>query len=172
MNKADVVIVGGSAAGITAAITVRRCCPDKRILLIRKERQVPIPCGIPYIFGTLKGPEQNLIPDALLEKNNIDLLISEAHAVDRDQKVVRTDQGDIGYDRLILATGSTPVEPPIPGIELDGVFAITKDVDYLCKLQARLHETKDVVVIGGGFIERPGSAPFTKLRSCSAVVIL
>jgi len=152
MNTADVVIIGGSAAGVTAGITVHRCCPGKRVLLIRKERQVPIPCGIPYIFGTLKGPEQNLIPDALLEKNNIELLISQVSAVDRDKKIVRTEQGDVGYDRLILATGSMPVEPPIPGIELDGVFAIRKDVDNLSRLQTRLRETKDVVVIGGGFI--------------------
>jgi NADH oxidase (H2O2-forming) len=51
MKPFEVVVVGGSAAGITAAITCHRHYHDKSILLIRKEQQVLIPCGIPYIFG-------------------------------------------------------------------------------------------------------------------------
>ena len=64
MKKADAVVIGGSAAGIPAAITARRHYPEKSIILIRKEKQVLIPCGIPYIFGTVEKPENNLIPDA------------------------------------------------------------------------------------------------------------
>jgi len=62
MKTYDVIVVGGSAAGVTAAITARRHYPEKSILLIRKEKQVPIPCGIPYIFGTVGDPQKNLIP--------------------------------------------------------------------------------------------------------------
>jgi len=61
-------VVGGSTAGITAAITCRRHYPKKSILLIRKEKHVLIPCGIPYIFGTVGSPDNNLIPDSVLEK--------------------------------------------------------------------------------------------------------
>jgi len=46
MKKADVVVIGGSAAGIPAAITCRRHYPEKSVLLVRKEKQVLIPCGI------------------------------------------------------------------------------------------------------------------------------
>jgi len=53
MDKSDVVIIGGSAAGITAAVSCRRRNPGKTVTLIRKENQVLVPCGIPYIFGTL-----------------------------------------------------------------------------------------------------------------------
>jgi len=152
MKQADIVVVGGSAAGLTAAITARRHNAGKSILMVRKEEQVLIPCGIPYIFGTVGVPQKNLIPDAVLEKNKVELLVAEALDIDREAKVLHTGAGDVGYDRLILATGSKPAMPPIPGFELDGVCAMVKDVKYLSDLQQRLESAKDVVVIGGGFI--------------------
>ncbi len=152
MKQADIVVVGGSAAGLTAAITARRHYPDKTILMVREEEQVLIPCGIPYIFGTLGDPQKDLIPDAVLEKNDIDLLVTEATGIDRDESVLHTEAGDTSYERLILATGSRPAMPPIPGFELDGVFAIVKDVEYLSGLQQWLETAQNVVVIGGGFI--------------------
>lgn len=152
MKQADIVVVGGSAAGLTAAITARRHYPDKAILMLRKEEQVVIPCGIPYIFGTLGDPQKNLISDAVLDKNDIDLLVAEATDIDRDEKVVHTEAGGVGYERLILATGSNPAMPPIPGFDLEGVFSIVKDVDYLTELHEWLKQAEDVVVIGGGFI--------------------
>lgn len=152
MKQADIVVVGGSAAGLTAVITARRHYPDKSVLMVRKEEQVLIPCGIPYIFGTLGSPQKDLIPDAVLERNDVELLVTEAEDLDREEDVLHTEAGEVGYDRLILATGSRPAMPPIPGFELDGVFAIVKDVEYLSELQDRLETAKDVVVIGGGFI--------------------
>jgi len=152
MKQTDIVVVGGSAAGLTAAITARRHYSDKKILIVRKEKQVLIPCGIPYIFGTVESPQKNLIGDAVLEKNNIELLIAEATDIDREEKVLHTTKGDMGYERLIIATGSRPAMPPIPGFDLDGVYAIVKDVEYLSGLQQRLETVKDVVIIGGGFI--------------------
>jgi NADH oxidase (H2O2-forming) len=147
-----IVVVGGSAAGLTAAITARRHNPGKDILMVRTEKQVLIPCGIPYIFGTVGSPDKNLIPDAVLEKNGIELLLAEATDIDREAKVLHTTEGDVSYERLIIATGSRPAMPPIPGFNLDGVYAVVKDVEYLSGLQQRLESSKDVVIIGGGFI--------------------
>jgi NADH oxidase (H2O2-forming) len=152
MEKADIIVVGGSAAGLTAGITARRHYPDKEILLVRKEKQVLIPCGIPYIFGTVGSPQKNLVGDAVLEKNSIELLIAEATDIDREGKVLHATEGDVGYERLIVATGSRPAMPPIPGFDLDGVYAVVKDVEYLSGLQQRLETARDVVIIGGGFI--------------------
>jgi NADH oxidase (H2O2-forming) len=58
----------------------------------------------------------------------------------------------MGYERLIVATGSRPAMPPIPGFDLDGVYAVVKDVEYLSGLQQWLETAGDVVMIGGGFI--------------------
>mgnify|MGYP000529164981 FL=1 len=76
MIQADIVVLGGSAAGITAAITARRHHPGKSIVLVRQEKQVPIPCGIPYIYGTLGGPAKNLMPDSVLEAHRVGLVLA------------------------------------------------------------------------------------------------
>jgi NADH oxidase (H2O2-forming) len=153
MDKTEVLIVGGSAAGIPAGITARRQYPQAKITLVRREKQALIPCGIPYIFGTVGSPEKNLLADAMLSKNNIELIIDEVTSIDRSGKSVSTSGGrTIGYERLILATGSSPIMPQIPGVGLRNVFKAWKDVEYLNGLIKALEGAKDVVVIGGGFI--------------------
>jgi NADPH-dependent 2,4-dienoyl-CoA reductase/sulfur reductase-like enzyme len=152
IKSVDVVVVGGSAAGVTAAITARRHYPSKSVLLVRKEAQVSIPCGIPYICGTVGTPEKNLIPNAVLEKEQVEILVSEATTIDRERKSVVTAAGEVTYDRLIVATGSHPVTPPIPGVEKEGIFTILKDVEHLRKMQDHLKTAHDIVVVGGGFI--------------------
>jgi len=153
MKKYDVIVVGGSAAGIPAAHTAIRHYPDKSILLIRKEEKVPIPCGIPYVFGTVESNENNLIPDAVLTDNGIDLILDEVVKIDcNEKKIVTAEDQSFSYDRLILATGSTPFVPPIPGVEKEGVFSVRKDVPYLNRILDYIENVKNVVVLGGGFI--------------------
>ncbi len=151
-NSYDVVVIGGSAAGISAAITARRYYQDKRILIIRKGEKVPIPCGIPYIFGTVDGADQNIIPDAVLEKNKIDLMLGEVQSIEIDCKTVNVNQIKINYEKLVLATGSQPVIPPIVGIDLKNIFPVYKDTVYLSSVLEKVNKSKDIVVIGGGFI--------------------
>ena len=123
MKQADVVVIGGSAAGIPAAITAKRHYPEKSILLIRKEKQVLIPCGIPYIFGTVGTPENNLIPDSVLQANSIELIVDEAVELNPTEKKVTLARGEsVIYDKLVLATGSVPLVPPIPGIDKKNIY--------------------------------------------------
>jgi len=153
MKKTDIVIVGGSAAGLTAGITAKRHYPEKQVLLIRKEQQVLIPCGIPYIFGTVGSPEKNLIPDDVLSKNSIELLIDEATELDCEKNEIKISGGEtIVYDRLILATGSLPAMVPVSGFQLDNVFPVFKDVAQLQNMQKALQKVSDLVIVGGGFI--------------------
>jgi len=153
MKHYDVVVIGGSAAGIPAAITSRRHYPDKSVLLIKKEEQTVIPCGIPYIFGELDSCEQDLIPNAVLSKNGIDLLVAEAAAIDPEKHVVTTAEGEaVGYAKLILATGSVPIVPPIPGADKKGVYAVKKSVAYLEKMLEDVNKAENIVIVGCGFI--------------------
>ena len=88
MEKADVVIIGGSAAGATAAISCKRRNPGKTVIVIRSEEKVSVPCGIPYIFGTLGSPEKNLIPDAMLTNAGVEIVIGEITDIDKKEKFV------------------------------------------------------------------------------------
>jgi len=153
MKNYDVIVIGGSAAGITAAITARRFYPEKSTLLVRKEKDVLIPCGIPYIFGTVGSTEKNLVPDGILSTSGINLMMEEVTSIDVKEKTISTSENEaVSYDKLILATGSEPIELPIPGLDKKNVFSVRKDKQYLDNLLKKLDEVKDVVVLGGGFI--------------------
>ncbi len=153
MKEADVVIIGGSAAGPVAGVTVRRHYKEASVLLVRQENKAMVPCGIPYIFGTVGSPDKNVIPDALLSNNGIELMIDEVTSVDRASKTLTTKGGElVGYEKLILAIGSVPVRPPIPGMNLENVFPVWKDSDFLGQAQQVMGKAKDIVIIGGGFI--------------------
>jgi NADH oxidase (H2O2-forming) len=158
MKQADIVVIGGSAAGIPAAITARRHYPEKSILLIRKEKQVLIPCGIPYIFGTLGKPENNLMSDSVLQDNKIELVVDEAKELQakeldpKEKKVVLASGESVLYDKLILATGSSPLVLPIPGFDKKNVYTIKKDIQYLQNLLNALNNVKNLVILGCGFI--------------------
>ena len=151
VGKGDLVIVGGSAAGIQVALSAGRLNNVRRITVIRKEHKVLVPCGIPYIFGTLGSAEKNIIPDSVL--GDAELIVDEVSSLDRASQTVTTTGGKtIGYDKLILATGSQPLVPPIPGRDLGNVFTIKKDIEYLQVMEKALDDAKDVVIVGGGFI--------------------
>ena len=154
MEKTDVVVVGGSAAGVVAATTGKSFHQDKDFLLIRKEKQAVVPCGIPYIFGSLESTEQNLMPDAILTNAGARLKVDEVVSIDEKNKVCRTADGsEINFKKLVLALGSMPTVPKwLKGAELENVLTIPKDKEYLDGLMAKLAGFKKLAVIGGGFI--------------------
>jgi NADPH-dependent 2,4-dienoyl-CoA reductase/sulfur reductase-like enzyme len=172
MKKADVLVIGGSAAGPVAGISCRRRYGNKSVILVRKEEQVLIPCGIPYVFGTVGSPERNLIPDALIQNNGIELVKSEAVDIDRKKKAVSLSNRDtVSYDKLVLATGSSPLVLPIPGIEKGNVFVVRKDVAYLKNMLDVLNGAKDIVIIGGGFIGVEFADECKKGRDCNVTIV-
>ena len=155
MKKVDLLVIGGSAGGLLSATMVRKAYgEDLEITLIRETERVMVPCGIPYIYGTLRDLGKNVIPDALLTGANINLLIDRAVAIDREQKTVTTKGNEvIGYKKLIIATGSLPLIPTfIPGHDLDNIYPVMKNEEHLGKILRGLEQARDVAVIGGGFI--------------------
>lgn len=154
MLNYDVIVIGASAAGVTAALTARKHYPKKSILLVRDVQNVPIPCGIPYVFGTVNDPMKNLIPvDPMMANNNVDVVVEKVIKLNREFNIVLTESNQsYHYEKLILATGSLPIVPPLPGVRLKNVFAIIKDTGYLKSIQDQLDKSKNIVIIGCGFI--------------------
>ncbi|MDY0269300.1 FAD-dependent oxidoreductase [Trichloromonas sp.] len=153
MDKTDVLIIGGSAAGLMAANTLKKRYPEKKVTVVRNVKKTPVPCGIPYIYGILKDVAKDIIPDEGFLNAGIEILSKHVEKVDRAGKTVTLNDGSsIGYEKLILGTGSKPFVPPMPGINLKNVFTVKKDPEYLDELYVALQKVKNVVVIGGGFI--------------------
>ena len=151
--KTDVLIIGGGPAGIVTAVTAKQNYPEKKIAVVRKEQRVAVPCGIPYIFGTLRDVEKNLIPDSVLTSKGIEILVDEIVDVDTEKKIAKSkNHGNIEFEKLIFATGSKSIKPPIKGIEGNNVFFVRKEPEYLRKLMKRVEESESIVIIGGGFI--------------------
>lgn len=154
MKKTDLLIIGGSAGGILSATTARKAYGDIDITVIRQTNSVMVPCGIPYIYGTLHDTNKNIISDSILTNEKINLIIDEAIKIDKDKKTVETKNNElIEYKKLIIATGSLPIIPTrLPGYDLENVFPVLKDQDYLNTLLEKTKTAKNIVVIGGGFI--------------------
>jgi NADH oxidase (H2O2-forming) len=152
--KSDVLVIGGSASGITTALTGKARYPDKEFLVVRKEKEVFIPCGIPYIFGSLENSGQDVIPDQMLTNAGIKLMLDEISSIDCDNKLCKTSNGEeISFEKLVIATGSRPVIPGwLKGADLENVFTIPKDKEYIDKAITTLENAQKIVVIGGGFI--------------------
>ncbi|AEX85570.1 pyridine nucleotide-disulfide oxidoreductase [Marinitoga sp. 1135] len=152
--KYDIIVIGGSAAGLVAAMTSKKIYKDKKVLVIKKLDKELVPCGIPYIFHTLGGVEKDYMGiEEKFKAMGIDLLIDEVIDGDAEKKTISTKSGKtFEYEKLIIATGSTPFRAPIPGNELENVLTIPKDHFYLETVHEKLKDAKNVVIIGGGFI--------------------
>ncbi|OQB65063.1 MAG: NADH oxidase [Bacteroidetes bacterium ADurb.Bin145] len=155
MKTTDVLVIGGSAAGMVAALTGKSSWPKKSFILVKKQKEMMVPCGIPYIFGTFDSSDQNLMPvDAMLGKAGIESIVDEVVKINKEIKTVDLASGEtIQYEKLVLATGSIPLKPKwLVGGEKENVFVIPKDKIYLDEMKNKLASCKKVVIIGAGFI--------------------
>ncbi|WP_292662432.1 FAD-dependent oxidoreductase [Nitratifractor sp.] len=155
MAQTDILIVGGGPAGMVAAATSKQYYPDKKITVVKKGEKSLVPCGIPYVFGTmLDSPEDDMIPcGARAEKMGVELMHDEIVEVDFDAKeAIGSDGIRYGYEKLILATGSVPKTPPIENVDAEGVFYVPKDPDYILRMYEKVQAMETIAVIGTGFI--------------------
>jgi len=153
-EKTDILVIGGSAAGLVAAMTAKSNFKDKKVVLIRKEEKVMIPCGIPYIFGTLESSDSNILPDGGLLNLGVEIKIDTVIDINTSEKVCKTESGlEINFDKLVITTGSQPAKPEwLKGKDLENVFTIPKSKLYLDDITSRLAGFNHIVVIGAGFI--------------------
>ncbi len=155
MNKTDVLVIGSSAAGLVAAVTAKSIYPQKDVIVVRKEDQTLVPCGIPYIFSSIESTDNNILPcEEMYRSSNVTLKKGEVKSILRDEKKCLLDGGSfIEYDKLVIATGSRPYLPKwLRGPGLDNVFYVPKEKEYLDKMQKKIMKFGQILITGGGFI--------------------
>ena len=155
MKRTDILIVGGGPAGMVAAATSRQYYPDKKVTVVKKGEKSLVPCGIPYVFGTmLDSPEDDMIPcGARAQKMGVELIDDEITAIDFGSKTLRGSEAEeYSYEKLILATGSIPRKPAIDNVDAEGVFFVPKDPEYILKMHEKMQKMETIAVIGTGFI--------------------
>lgn len=159
-----VLIVGGVAGGASCAARLRRLDENAEIIVFERGEYVSYAnCGLPYHVGDVIKSRNALIlvqPEAMRAKYNADVRVKqEVTAIDRTAKTVTVKKLDSGetytetYDTLVLSTGSSPMRPPIPGIDSKRIMTLwtVPDTD---RIRAFIQENnvKSAVVVGGGFI--------------------
>ena len=159
-----ILIVGGVAGGASCAARVRRLSETAEIIMFERGSFVSFAnCGLPYYVGDVITDEKKLLvanADLFRQRFNIDVrLENEVIAIDRQAmqiKVKNRQTQEIyheSYDALVLAPGAAPIRPPLPGIDLPGIFALRTIPDSRrIREWITAHQVKQAVVVGGGFI--------------------
>lgn len=188
-SKLKIAVIGGVAAGPKAAARARRLEPNADITIIEKDTYISYAgCGMPfYLSGQVKEFEELFTTsygvarkeDYFLHEKGIKVLTgTEATAIDRVHKRVETidlrtgNRSFIEYDKLVIATGSTPTIPPIDGLDLAGVYRLNHPEDVL-SIKAALEQSVDeVAIIGAGLIGMEAADALMKLKVFANIIEL
>lgn len=158
MSKAKYLIIGNSAAAVGAVTGIRQVDPEGSIIIISREPEHtysrPL---ITYLLGGKVGEgDMDYRPRDFYKRKKVEAILGEAvTAIDAKAKKATTDQGrEIGYDKLLIATGGRPIVPPdLEGVDSEGVFTFTSWADAKAMLDYMAeHKVERAVVIGGGLI--------------------
>ena len=158
-----VIIIGGVAGGATTAARIRRVDETAEIILLEKGKYISYAnCGLPYYIGGVIEEREKLFvqtPEAFSTRFRVDVRTeNEVIFIDRKKKTVTVRQSsedtyEESYDKLLISTGASPVRPPLPGIDLSGIFTL-RNVADTDKIKAYIdsHAPRQAVVVGAGFI--------------------
>jgi len=163
-KKKKIVVIGGTACGPKAAARARRCDQQAQITIIEQGGNLSVAtCGLPYYVSGVIDSRQQLVQrgsDFFKEVMNIEVLTrTRAVAIDRKNRRVEilnleTDRAStVEYDKLVLATGSTPIVPDLKGKDLKGIFTLSKiEEAHAIRNLVAPRKIKKAVIIGAGLI--------------------
>ena len=164
MNKRKLVVIGGDAAGMTAASNIRREQPEREIVVFERGNHTSYAaCGMPYYIGGQVESEEHLIvrkPEVFRQKQNIDVRIRhEVVEIDQKDQRVKVRNIDEGkefwepWDDLLIATGASPIVPEMENIDANGIFALStlqSGIDVFNFIEKK--KPAKALVVGGGYI--------------------
>lgn len=157
------IIIGGVAGGATAAARIRRADEGAEIVMLERGKYISYAnCGLPYYIGGVISDRERLFvqtPESFGKRFNIDVRVEnevvEIQPKEHTVTIRRKDgsQYKETYDKLLLSPGASPVRPPLPGIDSEGIFTLrnVNDTDRI-KTYLTTKSVKRAVVVGAGFI--------------------
>ena len=152
MEKRDVIIVGGGPAGRLIVHTINASDRKMSVTLIKDEKVNVNRCAIPYGISEEKPVGKFQISNGLITDFGAELVVDRVAKIDPEVNQIHTGSGkSYEYKYLVLATGSRPVVPPIPGIEAYNITSV-RSIDDLSQLRLFASKAKRAVVVGGGYI--------------------
>jgi len=152
MEKRDVVIIGGGPAGRVIVHMLYASNRNFSVTLIKNEEINANRCAVPYGILDKKPIEKFQISNKLVTDFGAELVVDQVEKIDPDKKEVLTKEGrHFSYGDLVLATGSRPVVPPIPGVNARTITCVRSIMD-LSVLRDLSSRGKRAVVVGGGYI--------------------
>ncbi len=149
------VIIGTGGAGVSAIRTIRSIDEKCKITAISQEDQMPYsPCSLPHLIGgDIEKKNIYRVEKDFFKKNKVRALLgTRVSKIIPKNKTVLADGGKIKYDKLLIAAGSVPLRPPIPGIDTAGVFSLGNMADADRMLKWVRKGAKKAIVLGAGFI--------------------
>jgi NADPH-dependent 2,4-dienoyl-CoA reductase/sulfur reductase-like enzyme len=158
MSRDRLLVIGGDAAGMSAAAQARRLrSDDLDITVLEQGPDVSYSsCGIPYWVGDVVTDRDRLIARTPHEFAALDIDVrigTRADGIDLVAGTVSTSAGDVlGYDRLVVATGGRPTRPPVPGLDAGGVHGVHRLADGVDIRAGIAAGARRAVVLGGGYI--------------------
>lgn len=162
MGKEQLLVIGGVAAGLAAAMQARRAAPSLRITVLEKTADISYgACGLPYVVSGIIPTLERLVlhtPEYFRERHDIDVqLHTEALEILPARSVVRVsangERREMGFDSLVLATGASAVCPPLPGHDLAGIFVLRQLHDGRRLLQfIERTRPRAAIIVGAGYI--------------------
>ncbi|HCD43119.1 MAG TPA: CoA-disulfide reductase [Lachnoclostridium sp.] len=158
-----IIIIGGVAAGMSAASKIRRVDPDTKVTVYEKGGFLSYgACGLPYYVGDYNDDYRKMIARTreTFSKMGIETFLRhEVQSVDVERKEVLVkdllngQEFTDSYDKLMIAVGASAVVPPFPGKELMGVHVLKSMEDGIfLKEYAKMPEIRNIVIVGGGYI--------------------
>jgi 3-phenylpropionate/trans-cinnamate dioxygenase ferredoxin reductase subunit len=176
MEHVPYVIIGGGLAGVAAADAIRRRDKTGQLMLICAEPHPPydrVPLSKGYLLGETERDQVFLRPARFYERNKVELVLGQAAtALDLGARhITLADGRQIGFEKLLLATGGRPRRLPIPGADLDGIYYL-RNLEDSDAIRSALQGARQAVVIGGGFIGCEVATGLAQLGLATTVVEL
>jgi CoA-dependent NAD(P)H sulfur oxidoreductase len=176
-----IIVIGGVAAGAKAAAKARRVDPNSEIIIYQDESEVSYSaCGLPYVISGVIDDERKIVirqPEDFAKEGIQVFIRHRVTSIDKtkQQLTVKNLQDNtdslVTYDRLIIATGASPIVPNVEGIALEGVLTL-RNITDLAQFKTLLTtlQTKNTVIIGAGYIGLELAETFHELKIRTTII--